>query len=443
MVLSVGQLDSPVFSLPLLFKLDPRLSEMAACCYEYKFQCKKCGFQKQSKTEKCLLSIPSCENDFDVPNRISFARKCFKCRNPNEMNHISFEKPSDFIVIHCTSGFMKVRFWKDYFPWNKTAEYFVSHIIQYTGCHYILWSFDLKEEMWLKADDLEHPVCCFSQKEPNFPANEANIVVWQRAKESTSTSCGEKNYEDKLLETLTINSCSSSSSSSSSLRPNLNLETTARANSIAVDNSDPTRTTKWLQKAVRKPIACDSPAQISVKHVEQQSTALCRYQPYVSKRRNRVSRDEVGDQGRQSIADASRGDRQDTVVDNVEFGSDTRKGDGILLARGRTEENANHQHALVINEDVRCTFDKKEILFDSAYSSPISDASDVNKDVLCKSASGGGVFDAAMNMVEDLFGGADVMSSNHGLDPVSLLGLQSQDNFGEYFGSEIDMSKLL
>ncbi len=49
MALSLGQFDSPLFSLQSLFKLDPKLFEMTACQYRHDFHCKECGFLKQSK----------------------------------------------------------------------------------------------------------------------------------------------------------------------------------------------------------------------------------------------------------------------------------------------------------------------------------------------------------------------------------------------------------
>ncbi|XP_077990028.1 uncharacterized protein LOC144444475 [Glandiceps talaboti] len=183
----LGRDDSPVLALPLLIKENTGIQEQFLLKYHWKFVCTDCGYQQTTRHEKVLITFPNVPPDFDISHP-SFVRPCYRCKATNQRSTMIIDRTPDCVMMHFVEGLPTNDFDSYKFVSKDATTYAVSAVIQYLDSprHFIAWCKHPHKDLWLKCDDLESAVCCWSNEIPNIPSSEIHVVMWERQSKDTN-----------------------------------------------------------------------------------------------------------------------------------------------------------------------------------------------------------------------------------------------------------------
>ncbi|XP_057621879.1 SUMO-specific isopeptidase USPL1 isoform X2 [Chionomys nivalis] len=132
---TLGEMESPVFALPALLKLEPHVEKLFTYSFSWNFECSHCGYQYQNRA-------------------------------------------SPIIMLHFVEGLPRKDLQHYAFHFEGSL-YQVTSVIQYqANNHFITWILDA-DGSWLECDDLKGP---WAKRHGTceVPASEIHIVVWER-----------------------------------------------------------------------------------------------------------------------------------------------------------------------------------------------------------------------------------------------------------------------
>jgi len=139
-----GDEDSPLFSLPLLFKTEKKLYEKLVLEYKCEFLCNICGFEKADGFTKVIMTLPNTREDLNFDNNICFTRPCYRCSSQEQKTKLIIEKFPLIMITHFPEGATSNQYWLDYnFTSPDGEHYMVTQVIQYINHkqHFVLWAY--------------------------------------------------------------------------------------------------------------------------------------------------------------------------------------------------------------------------------------------------------------------------------------------------------------
>ncbi|KAH0501995.1 SUMO-specific isopeptidase USPL1 [Microtus ochrogaster] len=188
-----GEMESPVFALPALLKLEPHVEKLFTYSFSWNFKCSHCGHQYQNRCLKSLVTFTNVVPEWHPLNAAHFG-PCNSCNSKSQIRKMVLERASPIIMLHFVEGLPRKDLQHYAFHFEGSL-YQVTSVIQYqANNHFITWILDA-DGSWLECDDLKGPwakrhVTC------KVPASEIHIVVWERklqvpTEEATCFQCTE------------------------------------------------------------------------------------------------------------------------------------------------------------------------------------------------------------------------------------------------------------
>lgn len=174
---TLGEMESPVFALPALLKLEPHVEKLFTYSFSWNFKCSHCGHQYQNRCLKSLVTFTNVVPEWHPLNAAHFG-PCNSCNSKSQIRKMVLERASPIIMLHFVEGLPRKDLQHYAFHFEGSL-YQVTSVIQYqANNHFITWILDA-DGSWLECDDLKGPwakrhVTC------KVPASEIHIVVWER-----------------------------------------------------------------------------------------------------------------------------------------------------------------------------------------------------------------------------------------------------------------------
>lgn len=174
---TLGEMESPVFALPALLKLEPHVEKLFTYSFSWNFKCSRCGHQYQNRCLKSLVTFTNVVPEWHPLNAAHFG-PCNSCNSKSQIRKMVLERASPIIMLHFVEGLPRKDLQHYAFHFEGSL-YQVTSVIQYqANNHFITWILDA-DGSWLECDDLKGPwakrhVTC------KVPASEIHIVVWER-----------------------------------------------------------------------------------------------------------------------------------------------------------------------------------------------------------------------------------------------------------------------
>lgn len=174
---TLGDMESPVFVLPILLKLEPHVENLFTYSFSWNFECSHCGHQYQNRCAKSLVTFTNVVPEWHPLNAAHFG-PCNSCNRKSQIRKMVLERASPILMLHFVEGLPR-RDLQHYEFHFEGSLYQVTAVIQYqANNHFITWILDA-DGTWLECDDLKGP-CAKRHMTCEVPASEIHIVIWQR-----------------------------------------------------------------------------------------------------------------------------------------------------------------------------------------------------------------------------------------------------------------------
>ncbi|XP_028733899.1 SUMO-specific isopeptidase USPL1 isoform X2 [Peromyscus leucopus] len=174
---TLGEMESPVFALPALLKLDPHVEKLFTYSFSWNFECSNCGHQYQNRCLKSLVTFTNVVPEWHPLNAAHFG-PCNSCHSKSQIRKMVLERASSVFMLHFVEGLPRKDLQHYAFRFEGSL-YEVTSVIQYqANNHFITWILDA-DGSWLECDDLKGP-CAKRHGTCEVPASEVHIVVWER-----------------------------------------------------------------------------------------------------------------------------------------------------------------------------------------------------------------------------------------------------------------------
>lgn len=174
---TLGDMESPVFALPVLLKLEPHVESLFTYSFSWNFECSHCGHQYQNRCVKSLVTFTNIVPEWHPLNAAHFG-PCNSCNSKSQIRKMVLERASPILMLHFVEGLPR-RDLQHYAFHFEGSLYQVTSVIQYqANNHFITWFLDA-DGSWLECDDLKGP-CAKRHVTCEVPASETHIVIWER-----------------------------------------------------------------------------------------------------------------------------------------------------------------------------------------------------------------------------------------------------------------------
>lgn len=174
---TLGDMESPVFALPVLLKLEPHVENLFTYSFSWNFECSHCGHQYQNRCVKSLVTFTNVVPEWHPLNAAHFG-PCNSCNSKSQIRKMVLERASPIIMLHFVEGLPRKDLQHYAFHFEGSL-YQVTSVIQYRAKnHFITWTLDA-DGSWLECDDLKGP-CAKRHEACEVPASETHIVIWER-----------------------------------------------------------------------------------------------------------------------------------------------------------------------------------------------------------------------------------------------------------------------
>lgn len=174
---TLGDMESPVFALPVLLKLEPHVENLFTYSFSWNFECSHCGHQYQNRCVKSLVTFTNVVPEWHPLNAAHFG-PCNSCNSKSQIRKMVLERASPIIMLHFVEGLPRKDLQHYAFCFGG-GLYQVTSVIQYRAKnHFITWTLDA-DGSWLECDDLKGP-CAKRHETCEVPASETHIVIWER-----------------------------------------------------------------------------------------------------------------------------------------------------------------------------------------------------------------------------------------------------------------------
>ncbi|GAB1290499.1 SUMO-specific isopeptidase USPL1 [Apodemus speciosus] len=153
---TLGDMESPVFVLPVLLKLEPHVENLFTYSFSWNFECSHCGHQYQnSRCVKSLVTFTNVVPEWHPLNAAHFG-PCNSCNRKSQIRKMVLERASPILMLHFVEGLPRrdLQHYEFHFEGNADGT-------------------------WLECDDLKGP-CAKRHMTCDVPASEIHIVIWQR-----------------------------------------------------------------------------------------------------------------------------------------------------------------------------------------------------------------------------------------------------------------------
>ncbi|XP_068122001.1 SUMO-specific isopeptidase USPL1 [Hyperolius riggenbachi] len=185
----LGHMESPVFALPLLLKLDPDFQKLFVHSFSWKFRCESCGYTYQERCEKTLTTFTNIVHDWR-PLHAVHRSPCNKCQAVDQKREMSLERLQPIFMIHFVEGLPSSDLKAYSFRFGEHC-YEIKTVIKYRDQHFSTWSAN-DDDTWLESDGLKGWIC---RRHHMFKmrAEDIHIAIWERSnsKPSSAVSCTE------------------------------------------------------------------------------------------------------------------------------------------------------------------------------------------------------------------------------------------------------------
>ncbi|XP_004406693.1 PREDICTED: SUMO-specific isopeptidase USPL1 [Odobenus rosmarus divergens] len=174
---TLGDMESPVFALPLLLKMEPLIEKLFIYSFSWNFECSQCGHKYQNRHMKNLVTFTSVIPEWHPLNAAHFG-PCNNCSNKSQIRKMELEKVSPVLMLHFVEG-LPHNDLQHYSFHFEGCLYQITSVIQYqANNHFITWILDA-DGSWLECDDLKG---LRSERREKFEvlASEIHIVIWER-----------------------------------------------------------------------------------------------------------------------------------------------------------------------------------------------------------------------------------------------------------------------
>ncbi|XP_051018805.1 SUMO-specific isopeptidase USPL1 [Acomys russatus] len=174
---TLGEMESPVYALPKLLKLQPLVEKLFTYSFSWNFKCSHCGHQYQNRCHKNLVTFTNVVPEWHPLNAAHFG-PCNSCNSKSQIRKMVLERASPIFMLHFVEGLPRkdLRHYAFHF---EGSLYQVTSVVQYqANDHFITWILDA-DGSWLECDDLKGP-CAKRHMACGVPASEMHIVVWER-----------------------------------------------------------------------------------------------------------------------------------------------------------------------------------------------------------------------------------------------------------------------
>ncbi|XP_059851956.1 SUMO-specific isopeptidase USPL1 isoform X2 [Delphinus delphis] len=172
-----GDMESPVFALPLLLKTEPHVEKLFTYSFSWNFECSQCGHKYQNRCMKNLVTFTNVIPEWHPVNAAHFG-PCNNCNNKSQIRKMVLEKVSLIFMLHFVEG-LPHNDLQHYSFHSEGCLYQITSVIQYqANNHFITWILDA-DGSWLECDDLKGP-CSERHEKFQVPASEVHIVIWER-----------------------------------------------------------------------------------------------------------------------------------------------------------------------------------------------------------------------------------------------------------------------
>ncbi|XP_043432061.1 SUMO-specific isopeptidase USPL1 isoform X1 [Prionailurus bengalensis] len=174
---TLGDMESPVFALPLLLKMEPLIEKLFMYSFSWNFECSQCGHKYQSRYMKNLVTFTNVIPEWHPLNAAHFG-PCNNCRNKSQIRKMVLEKVSPIFMLHFVEGLPRNDLQRYSFHFEGCL-YQITSVIQYqANNHFITWILDA-DGTWLECDDLKG-LCSERREKFEVLASEIHIVIWER-----------------------------------------------------------------------------------------------------------------------------------------------------------------------------------------------------------------------------------------------------------------------
>ncbi|XP_017651587.1 SUMO-specific isopeptidase USPL1 isoform X2 [Nannospalax galili] len=174
---TLGEMESPVFALPLLLKIEPHIEKLFIYSFSWNFECSQCGHQYQNRCLKNLVTFTNVVPEWHPLNAAHFG-PCNSCNSKSQIRKMVLEIVSPLFMLHFVEGLPRSDLQHYEFQFEGSL-YQITCVIQYQASnHFITWILD-GDGSWLECDDLKGP-CAKRHEEFGVPASEIHIVIWER-----------------------------------------------------------------------------------------------------------------------------------------------------------------------------------------------------------------------------------------------------------------------
>ncbi|XP_051061466.1 SUMO-specific isopeptidase USPL1 isoform X2 [Phodopus roborovskii] len=192
-----GEMESPVFALPALLKLETHVEKLFTYSFSWNFECSHCGHQYQNRCLKSLVTFTNVVPEWHPLNAAHFG-PCNSCKSKSQIRKMVLERVSPIFMLHFVEGLPRKDLQHYAFHFEGSL-YQVTCVIQYqANNHFITWIVDA-DGSWLECDDLKGP-CAKRHMTCEVPASEIHIVVWERksqvpTEEATCLPCSKSSVQ--------------------------------------------------------------------------------------------------------------------------------------------------------------------------------------------------------------------------------------------------------
>ncbi|XP_029792745.1 SUMO-specific isopeptidase USPL1 isoform X2 [Suricata suricatta] len=174
---TLGDMESPVFALPLLLKMEPLIEELFMYSFSWNFECSQCGHKYQNRYMKNLITFTNVIPEWHPLNAAHFG-PCNNCSNKSQIRKMVLEKVSPIFMLHFVEG-LPSNDLQHYSFHFEGCLYQITSVIQYqANNHFITWILDA-DGTWLECDDLKG-LCSERHEKFAVLASEIHIVIWER-----------------------------------------------------------------------------------------------------------------------------------------------------------------------------------------------------------------------------------------------------------------------
>uniref|UniRef100_A0A8D2DNS0 Ubiquitin specific peptidase like 1 n=1 Tax=Sciurus vulgaris TaxID=55149 RepID=A0A8D2DNS0_SCIVU len=174
---TLGDMESPVFALPLLLKIEPHIEKLFTYSFSWDFECSQCGHRYKNRYMKSLVTFTNVISEWHPLNAAHFG-PCNACNNKSQIRKMVLEKVSPIFMLHFVEGLPQNDL-QHYAFHFEGCLYQATSVIQYqANNHFITWILDA-DGSWLECDDLKGP-CAERHEKFEVPASEIHIVIWER-----------------------------------------------------------------------------------------------------------------------------------------------------------------------------------------------------------------------------------------------------------------------